>query len=106
MLVRLEQWWSSLRTGLQWGGFERMPPLFIISGHRSPAHNADVGGAAGSLHTACPSLAADLRMGNVAGLDSDEAWAILGGKWRLMGGRWGGQFRDPDPNHFDLGVAA
>jgi len=80
------------------------PGLYIISGYRSPSHNAEVGGVPGSLHTACPALAADLRVGRVAALGSDEVWAILGGIWRLMGGRWGGSFQSPDPNHFDLGV--
>jgi len=79
------------------------PGLYIISGYRSPRHNAEVGGVAGSFHTACPSLAADLRVGDVAGLGSDEVWSILGGIWRLMGGTWGGTFRTPDPNHFDIG---
>jgi len=79
------------------------PGLYIISGHRSLKRNAEVGGVAGSFHTACPSLAADLRVGTVAGLGSDEVWAILGGIWRIMGGRWGGTFSTPDPNHFDVG---
>jgi len=96
MLVRLEHQ-AAREMGRYW------PGLFIISGYRSPRHNADVGGAPNSFHTACPSLAADLRVGRVAGLGSDEVWAILGGMWRLMGGKWGGTFRTPDPNHFDIG---
>jgi len=96
MLVRLEQQ-AARGFGRYW------PGLYIISGYRSPSHNADVGGVPGSFHTACPSLAADLRVGNVAGLGSDEVWAILGGMWRLAGGKWGGTFSPPDPNHFDIG---
>lgn len=96
MLVRLGQQ-ASREFGQYW------PGLYIISGYRSPAHNADVGGAPRSFHTACPSLAADLRVGSVPGLDSNEIWAILGGMWRLMGGKWGGTFSTPDPNHFDIG---
>jgi len=103
MVVRLADWWESLETGLQVPGFKRMPPLYIISGYRSPRYNADIGGAPNSFHTACPSLAVDLRIGSVAGFDTDEIWAILGGRWRLMGGKWGGTFRIPDPNHFDIG---
>lgn len=95
-LVRLEQQ-ASEGFGRYW------PGLYIISGYRSPRHNADIGGAPQSFHTSCPSLAADLRVGSVAGLGSDEVWAILGGMWRLMGGKWGGTFRTPDPNHFDIG---
>jgi len=96
MLVRLEGQ-ASREFGRWW------PGLYIISGYRDPSHNRDVGGAPNSFHTSCPSLAADLRVGTVAGLDSNEVWAILGGMWRLMGGRWGGTFRTPDPNHFDIG---
>jgi len=96
MLVRLEQ-----QAAQEFGRF--WPGLWIISGYRTPAHNADVGGVPGSFHTACPSLAVDLRVGNVAGLNSDEVWSIIGGMWRLMGGKWGGSFSVPDPNHFDIG---
>ena len=79
------------------------PGLFVISGYRDPVKNAEVGGVPNSFHTYCPSLAADLRVGNMAGFGSDEIWAILGGMWRLSGGRWGGTFSNPDPNHFDIG---
>jgi len=96
MVVRLEQQ-ASREFGRWW------PGLWVISGHRNPTYNAQVGGAPNSLHTACPSLAVDLRVGNVAGLSNPEVWAILGGMWRLMGGRWGGTFSTPDLNHFDLG---
>jgi len=103
MLIRLADWWESQETGLPLGGFTHLPPLFIFSGYRTEAHNADVGGVANSLHTRCPALAVDLRVGSVAGLPDDEIQAILGGKWRLMGGRWGGTFSDPSPHHFDIG---
>jgi len=97
MLVRLEDQ-ATREFGRYW------PGLFVISGHRSEAHNRNVGGSPNSLHLACPSLAADLRFGSISGrLPGDlEIWQILGGMWRLMGGRWGGSF--DDPNHFDLGV--
>jgi len=103
MVVRLADWWESIETGIQIRGFKRMPPLYIFSGFRTEAHNASVGGVPGSFHTACPSLAVDLRVGNVAGLPDDEVMAILGGMWRRMGGRWGGTFADPSPKHFDIG---
>jgi len=96
MLVRLEQ-----QAAREFGKF--WPGLYIISGYRTPSHNAELGGAPASFHIRCPSLAADLRVGRVAGLGSNEVWAILGGMWRLMGGRWGGGFDSPDPNHFDIG---
>lgn len=103
MLVRLEQWWTTIETGVPVTRFAHMPPLYIFSGHRSEAHNADVGGVPDSFHTRCPALAADIRVGGVAGLPDHEVMAILGGRWRLMGGRWGGTFADPSPNHFDVG---
>jgi len=100
----MQEWWTSLKTGLPVQGFRNFPPLFIISGYRDPKLNAEVGGVPNSLHTVCPSLAADLRVGQIPGVGSDEIWAMLGGWWRLNGGRWGGTFTKPDPNHFDLGV--
>ena len=96
MLVRMEEQ-AAREFGVFW------PDLYIVSGYRSEALNRDVGGSPNSFHLRCPSLAADLRVGNVDGLESDEVWAILGGMWRRMGGRWGGSFRTPDPNHFDIG---
>jgi len=79
--------------------------LFIISGHRSPALQIIVNPSAPrSLHTYCPSLAADLRLGNRgSALDEAQTWAWLGQRWEFMGHRWGGRFRPPDLNHFDLG---
>jgi len=58
-------------------------------------------------------MAVDLRVGAVQGLDSDNVWEVLGGKWKLMGwGRWGGDFSPgkdmfgvnrAEQNHFDVG---
>lgn len=100
MLVRLE---AMARSEFEVPGIFRWPGLFVISGYRSPRHNRDVGGSPNSLHTACPSLAVDLRFGRVPGRmpGDQQVWEILGGMWRLLGGRWGGSF--DDPNHFDLG---
>ena len=95
----------------------RGPVLRIHSGYRSPARQAIVNPAAPhSLHTRCPSMAADLRLGGLdPRLTPPEVWAILGSRWRLTtGGRWGGNFKDADSdpsqpinikemNHFDLG---
>jgi len=90
----------------------RWPGLWIISGYRSPAHQARVNPAVpNSLHVRCPSLAVDLRVGQVAGMSTPEIWRFLGNVWRAMGGRWGGDFKDsqglpaPDVNHFDLGFS-
>lgn len=100
----MDRFWTGHLTGLP-APFDRFPPLFIISGHRTASHNREVGGAPDSRHVCSPSLAADLRMGRMEGFEKGAEWDILGGWWKLnaIGGRWGGSFRDPDPNHFDLG---
>lgn len=96
----------------------RGPSLFIISGYRSPETQARVNpSVTRSCHVQCPSLAADLRVGSIEGLESVEVWTIIGGLWGFeFGGRWGGRFSSDDPaeiniagintremNHFDLG---
>lgn len=82
----------------------RWPGIWIISGARTPEHQTILNPTVPrSCHVQCPSMAADLQVGAVEELQSDEVFAILGGMWMLMGGRWGGSFSDPDPNHFDLG---
>ena len=81
----------------------RWPGLSVISGYRSGALQAVINPAAPkSLHTRCPSLAADLRVGDMAAsLTPFALWAKLGRIWSSLGGRWGGFFSPPDPNHFD-----
>jgi len=81
----------------------RFPGAWIISGHRSPSFQALVNpDAPASLHTRCPSLAVDLRVGNVpASVTPASIWGVLGRIWQEMGGTWGGTFADPDLNHFD-----
>jgi len=110
LLQDLDRWAEEqfAPSGIRW------PGLFIISGYRSPSLQAQVNpNAPNSLHSRCPSLAADLRVGNVVGLGSDSVWELLGGRWKLMGGRWGGDFSPgldifgvnrAEQNHFDLGV--
>lgn len=85
--------------GIHW------PGLWIISGFRTREHQAWLNpDAPDSCHLPCPSLAADLRVGTVDGLDAPEVWTILGGFWELeLLGRWGGRFSPPDMNHFDHG---
>ena len=82
----------------------RWPGLFVISGYRSARVQAGVNPAApNSLHTRCPSLAADLRVGDLpASLTPREFWDLLGRIWESKGGRWGGRFTPEDLNHFDL----
>ncbi len=100
MLVRLDE---SARRKFSAQGF-RWPGLFIISGYRSPLFQAELNPLApSSLHTRCPSMAADLRVGDLpASLTPIEWWAFLGFEWAKLGGRWGGHFTPPDENHFDL----
>ncbi len=102
MLQDLDRWADEqiARTGLRW------PGLYIISGHRTLQSQADTNpDAPNSLHIRCPSLAADLRVGDVpASLVGDSVWDWLGARWMLVGGRWGGRFSVRDENHFDLGV--
>jgi len=102
MLQNLDRWADGqfAAHGIRW------PGIFIISGHRSRARQTEVNpDAPASLHTRCPSLAADLRVGNVqASVVGDSVWDWLGARWALMGGRWGGRFSRRDENHFDLGV--
>ena len=82
----------------------RWPGLFVISGYRSRGLQAEINPLApNSLHTRCPSLAADLRVGDIpASVTPFEFWAFLGQIWERFGGRWGGRFTPPDLNHFDL----
>jgi hypothetical protein len=102
MVLELNMWATVqfARKGLHW------PQLWVQSGHRSFARQRDLNPEApDSLHTRCPSQAVDLRIGNVhASISTFEQWAWLGSQWKLLGGRWGGDFQDPDVNHFDLGV--
>jgi hypothetical protein len=111
MLVALDQWAreETSRQGVRW------PGIRIISGHRSKRRQTVINpNAPDSLHTRCPSLAADLSVGYSSQLRAVPAggiWDWLGARWMMMGGRWGGMFQDAtgmqkrDENHFDLGPA-
>ncbi len=100
MLVALDRWATEQFSaqGLRW------PGIFIISGFRSRVLQAEINPLVpSSLHSRCPSLAADLRVGDTpASLTTVEIWAFLADGWRRLGGRWGGFFSPPDYNHFDL----
>jgi len=102
MVQDLDRWadGKAAGKGIRW------PGLYIISGHRTEAMQAEVNpDAPASLHRRCPSLAVDLRVGTVpATLVGDSVWDWLGARWQMMGGRWGGRFSVRDANHFDLGV--
>jgi len=82
----------------------RFRGLTIISGRRSKKAQIIVNpNAPNSLHTFCPSLAADLRVGSDKASETSPAiWFQLGQWWEMMGHRWGGRFKPPDLNHFDL----
>lgn len=81
------------------------PGLWIISGQRSLADQARLNpNVKDSLHVRCPALAADLRVGSLAGFPRDALLDFAGGLWMAMGFRWGGLFRDfPNRAHFDIG---
>jgi len=93
--VRAAQEFST--QGLRW------PGLYIISGYRSPTVQSRVNPSApASKHTRCPSMAIDLRVGDVAASVTDPTiWHFLGRLWKKLGGRWGGSFRAQDLNHFE-----
>jgi len=84
--------------GLRW------PGLWIISGYRSERLQSQINPAnPASLHSTCPSLAIDMRVGDVpASVTPYEQWAFVGTLWKARGGRWGGDFPVPDLNHFDF----
>ncbi|GAI40037.1 unnamed protein product [marine sediment metagenome] len=100
MVVDLNQWalaeFSS--QGLRW------PGLWVISGYRSEQSQTEENPLVpDSLHRACPSLAVDLRVGDLpATVTQPVVWGWLGTKWKTWGGRWGGDFSERDYNHFDL----
>lgn len=83
----------------------RWPGLWIIDGHRTIAHQAELNpDVTDSLHARCPSLAADLRVGSLPGFPGGSLLEFAGGLWMSMGFRWGGTFSDfPNPAHFDIG---
>ena len=99
MLVALEDRATRIFSaeGLRW------PGLYIISGHRSKRRQLAVNPSApNSRHTLCPSMAADLRVGDLPASTTPDFWRFLGTLWKAMGGRWGGDFKpQPDPNHFE-----
>jgi len=106
LLQELDRWAAGrfAELGLRWFG------ISIISGYRSKARQArENPDAPDSLHTTCPALAVDLRMGNLRGVEADTVWEWLGAQWQVLGGRWGGGFTGGLPgvnrreqNHFDL----
>jgi len=106
MLVALDAWGRQqfAGEGIRW------PGVTIFSGHRTPARQAEVNPAnPNSLHTRCPSMAADVTVGSFAGLSAPAIQDWLGARWLTMGGRYGGAFTNPatgkpDREHFDLGV--
>jgi len=112
MLVDLDGWACRTfdqelkRAGLSAPWF-RWPGLFIVSGYRREpvvsAFQPTLPAAKKSRHRRLPSLAADLRVGHVKATQTPiEVWTFLGLHWERQGGRWGGNFRKPDPNHFDI----
>lgn len=97
MLIALEARATQIFSaeGLRW------PGIWIISGFRSQGLQAVVNPSAPrSLHTRCPSLAADLRVGDMPASTTPDFWRFLGTLWKALGGKWGGDFGDD--NHFSI----
>ncbi len=127
-LVRLDEFgrsiWEELRNSSPFmrspalSRFTEWPGLYIISGYRdSRVDTGRAPSASNSLHRRCPSLAADLRLGNASAcLTGPPIWATFGARWKLLGVgyRWGGDFDcsptcpclgwERDYNHFDVGA--
>ena len=100
MLVALDDVWERKFSaeGLRW------PGLYIISGYRTATEQSEVNPSnPNSLHRRCPSLAADLRVGDQpASITDPSIWSAIGRDWNLIGGTWGGDFLPPDWNHFSF----
>lgn len=87
-LGRLDALFSQLdRIRGDWGG-----PLRVVSGYRTPEHNAKVGGAAGSFHMQglaadiAPMVAPSMMLACVADLHGRIMRAIGRGELPLVGG--------------------
>ena len=80
-------------TGVCW------PGLFVISGHRTAAEQTRVNPTQpNSLHRRCPSLAVDLRVGDIAAsLTPLPIWQEVAFVFESLGVLWGGP---TDQNHF------
>lgn len=112
-VVDLEKWavCEMAACGLRW------PGIYVISGYRPDPVERQLGAspttAARSLHMvtrdgAPAALAVDIRVGNIpASVTPLEFFGWLSRGWKIvtvgLGGRWGGDFQEPDINHFDLG---
>lgn len=77
----------------------RWPGIYIISGQRTRSQQQEVNPTQPfSLHRRTPSLAVDLRVGDVpATLTPLNVWKELAVLFETVGVRWGGA---DDPNHF------
>jgi len=80
----------------------RWPGLYIVSGHRTRGAQTEANPTTPfSHHRCCPSLAVDLRVGDIAAANVPlSIWEELAINFRPYGVRWGGA---NDPNHFFLG---
>ena len=91
---------SMAAEGIRW------PGLFIISGHRTARAQTEANPfQAHSLHRRCPSLAVDLRVGDIPATSTPfPVWSFIGDLFKQHGARWGGDFTSttPDLNHFYL----
>lgn len=94
---------SAAISGIPW------PGLFILSGHRTANQQAEVNPfSEASHHRCCPSLAVDLRVGDIpVSITPRPVWEEVANFFSVFEVRWGGDFSDPELasaelNHFYL----
>jgi len=87
----------------------RWPGIFILSGHRTKTEQAEVNPASPeSHHRCCPSLAVDLRVGDLpASITPPQFFRFIAGALATYNIRWGGDSPDEfvallEQNHYYL----
>ena len=94
---------SAAAEGFQW------PGLFVLSGFRTRNQQSKANPfAEASHHRCCPSMAVDLRVGDVPASSTPRpVWQEVAEFFQAFGVKWGGDFSDPElasaeQNHFYL----
>lgn len=87
----------------------RWPGIFILSGHRTKAQQADANPSQpSSHHRCCPSLAVDLRVGDIpASVTPPQFFKFIADAMAVHGVKWGGDVPDEflallEQNHYYL----
>jgi len=81
----------------------RWPGIFIISGHRTAAQQKEANPSNPvSHHRCCPSLAVDLRVGDLpASTTPTPFFEFIARAMEVYGIKWGGSFQDPFEGFFE-----